>query len=519
MHRIAISTTRPWLCSCSCNLQVFDLTMQNTVVRYGTFSRQRLLVSNSYFVINPSWKGIELNRTNVRCMSTSRQPPDSQDPKKDVRSSDANRLRKEDMNNNKFKFEKVFSLIYEKGHQFQSYGDTLKQKMETSKALLTSKIERKEGEKWKDTFNRWYENYQDFVGITDLKKAQDKVTELSETLLETQSKRREFQVEIEKLQENLIINQQRITKTELYSDEHYTLFDEAREMNASLKTLRGEFQICERLERDTFSQLSAAIRDCHERERFQAEQSKYWSIIASLVSAALASIITSINNWVRIREVKEHVSTNSKQLMAGYIQLHSDVISSISEKLNTASTITTDDKSNQTDIPRAQSSTTQSKTVVHQASEKQSSQSAFKNELAHLTNSVGSVKKDIDKLITDVGSLKESMSALIKAEEQTIKSHVASLLSKERKLLSKQINSQLESVFAKVFLTSENNGGETLLIDEESRNSLPLTLDDRGKPEIYVVEYSYYQIFTFMAVGAGIGMSFAAILSKLFSNG
>lgn len=47
-------------------------------------------------------------------------------------------------------------------------------------------------------------------------------------------------------------------------------------MNASLKTLRGEFQICERLERDTFSQLSAAIRDCHERERFQAEQSKYW---------------------------------------------------------------------------------------------------------------------------------------------------------------------------------------------------------------------------------------------------
>ncbi|XP_063605035.1 uncharacterized protein LOC134780317 [Penaeus indicus] len=510
MHRIAVSTTRPWLCNCSCNLQALNLTMQNTVVRYGTFSRQRLLVSNSYVVINPTWKGIELNGTNVRCMSTSGQPPDSQDPKKDVRSSDPNVLRKEDMNNNKFKFEKVFSLIYEKGHQYQSYGDTLKQKMETSKALLNSKIKRKEGEKWTDTFNRWYENYQDFVGITDLKKAQDKVTGLSETLLETQSKRREFQVEIEKLQENLIINQQRITKTELYSDEHYTLFDEAREMNASLKTLRGEFQICERLERDTFSQLSAAIRDCHERERFQAEQSKYWSIIASLVSAALASIITSINNWVRIREVKEHVNTNSKQLMAGYIQLHSDVISSISGKLNAASTITTDDKSNQTDIPG--SSTTQSKTVVHQVSEKQSSQSAFKYELAHLTNSVGSVKKDIDKLITDVRSLKENMSALIRAEEQTIKSDVASLLSKERKLLSKQMNSQFESVFARLFLTSENNG-------EESKNSLPFTLDDRGTPEIYVVEYSYYQIFTFMAVGAGIGMSFAAILSKLFSNG
>lgn len=468
--------------------------MQNTVVRYGTFSRQQFLVSNSYLVINPTWKGTELNGTNVRCMSTSGQPPDSQDPKKDVRSSDANVVRKEDADNNKFKFEKVFSLIYEKGNQFQSYGDNLKQKMETNKALLMSKIERKEGEKWKDTFNRWYDNYQDFVGITDLKKAQVKVTELSENLLETQSKRREFQVEIEKLQENLIINQQRITKTELYSDEHYTLFDEAREMNVKLKTLRGEFQICERLERDTFSQLSAAIRDCHERERFQAEQSKYWSIIASLVSAALASIITSINNWVRIREVKEHVTTNSKQLMAGYAQMHSDVINSISEKLSTTSMLA--------------NSSTQPKTVDSHVSQK-----AFKDELALLTNSVSSAKKDIDKLIKAVGSLKKSMSELIKAEEKTITGNVASLLHEERRLLSKQINSQLESVFAKVFLSSENNGGESLLLDEEPAKSF------HGKSEIYVVEYSYYQIFTFMAVGAGIGMSFAAILSKLFSNG
>lgn len=114
-------------------------------------------------------------------MSTSGQPPDSQDEKKNVHRTGG--LGKEDLNNNKFKFEKVFSLIYEKGNQFQTYGDTLKQKMETSKALFTSKTERKEGEKWKDTFNRWYENYQDFVGITDLKKAQDKVTDVSNITL------------------------------------------------------------------------------------------------------------------------------------------------------------------------------------------------------------------------------------------------------------------------------------------------------------------------------------------------
>lgn len=224
---------------------------------------------------------------------------------------------------------------------------------------------------------------------------------------------------------------------------------------------------------------------------------------------------------MRIREVKEHVTNNSQQLMAGYIQMHSDVISSISDKLNASGTLTSDDKANQAKVPEAQSTvlvTSQNKTD-HDISEKQSSQSVSRVELTALTNSVDSTKKDIARLIKSVGALKEDMSALLKAEGHAFKGHVASLLSEERQLLSKQINSQLESVFTKVFLTLENNGGETLLLEEEPRSNLPLTLDDRGKPEIYVVEYSYYQIFTFMAVGAGIGMTFAAILSKLFSNG
>ena len=53
------------------------------------------------------------------------------------------------------------------------------------------------------------------------------------------------------------------------------------------------------------------------------------SIIASVVSAALASVITSVNNWVRIKEVKEHVSTNSHELKEGYNKMLQDVISTI----------------------------------------------------------------------------------------------------------------------------------------------------------------------------------------------
>ncbi|KAK7071584.1 hypothetical protein SK128_002215, partial [Halocaridina rubra] len=81
-------------------------------------------------------------------------------------------------------------------------------------------------EDWNDILNRWYTKYQDFIGITDLKRAQDRVTELSEGLLDTQSRRRSLQAEIEQLQEQLTLNHQRITKAELYSEEHQRLFDQ-----------------------------------------------------------------------------------------------------------------------------------------------------------------------------------------------------------------------------------------------------------------------------------------------------
>ncbi|XP_050732311.1 uncharacterized protein LOC127006400 [Eriocheir sinensis] len=182
---------------------------------------------------------------------------------------------------------------------------------------------------WNDILNRWYGQYQDFIGITDLKRAQDRVTELSDGLLTAQSERRRLQGEMESLQEQLVDNHQRITKTEQYSQEHMQLFSEARVLNERLRQVRSEFTEYERRERETFTHLSSAIRDCHERERMQAEQSKYWSIIASVVSAALASLITSVNNWVRIKEIKEHITTSHQTLLDGYERMQSEILTSL----------------------------------------------------------------------------------------------------------------------------------------------------------------------------------------------
>ncbi|XP_063852214.1 uncharacterized protein LOC135095370 isoform X2 [Scylla paramamosain] len=134
---------------------------------------------------------------------------------------------------------------------------------------MVSKEDPKKADDWNDILNRWYQQYQDFVGITDLKKAQDRVTELSEGLLAAQGERRQLQREIEDLQARLVQNHQHITKTEQYSQEHMRLFSQARELNDQLREVRGQFAGYEQTERDTFTQLSAAIRDCHERERMQ----------------------------------------------------------------------------------------------------------------------------------------------------------------------------------------------------------------------------------------------------------
>lgn len=59
------------------------------------------------------------------------------------------------------------------------------------------------------------------------------------------------------------------------------------------------FQIIDQEERELFSHLTAAVKTSHEKERTQANNVKYWSIIASGVGALLGIVATSINYYFR----------------------------------------------------------------------------------------------------------------------------------------------------------------------------------------------------------------------------
>ena len=92
----------------------------------------------------------------------------------------------------------------------------------------------------------------------------------------------------------------------------------------------------EKAERESFSLLSSALRDSHEKERARAEKTKYWSIIGSIIGAFIGITGTTINNYLKMKELRNLVSTaggNSDDLRNLSVQL-CDSVRAQSEKMD-----------------------------------------------------------------------------------------------------------------------------------------------------------------------------------------
>lgn len=56
------------------------------------------------------------------------------------------------------------------------------------------------------------------------------------------------------------------------------------------------------------------------------------------MSAALASIVTSVSNWVRVRKIKEHITASHLTLLEGYEQMQADILASLNSAASPAHT-------------------------------------------------------------------------------------------------------------------------------------------------------------------------------------
>lgn len=103
------------------------------------------------------------------------------------------------------------------------------------------------------------------------------------------------------------------------------------------KIIKEEMDILEQLaaaeenEKRVFALLSSALRESHEKERARAERMKYWGIMGSIIGAVIGICGTTVNNHLRMKELKGIVSS-ATEMNQVYREKMMDVSMSVNEQ-------------------------------------------------------------------------------------------------------------------------------------------------------------------------------------------
>ncbi|KAB5537110.1 hypothetical protein PHYPO_G00115050 [Pangasianodon hypophthalmus] len=154
------------------------------------------------------------------------------------------------------------------------------------------------------TANYWWEKYEEFVGLNEVRDAQSKVTEAEKAFMVARGMVREAHMSLEALQVRLKEVRDRLDRVsreeahylELATLEHKLLQEERR--------LKTAYENAEGGEREKFALFSAGVRESHEKERARAERTKNWSIIGSVLGAIIGVMGSTYINRVRLQELK-----------------------------------------------------------------------------------------------------------------------------------------------------------------------------------------------------------------------
>uniref|UniRef100_A0A3P9AD79 Uncharacterized protein n=1 Tax=Esox lucius TaxID=8010 RepID=A0A3P9AD79_ESOLU len=155
-----------------------------------------------------------------------------------------------------------------------------------------------------NTVNYWWARYEEFVGLTEVREAQSKVTEAEKAFMVARGMVREAHGSLEALQVRLKEVRDRLDRVsreeahylELATLEHKLLQEERR--------LRTAYENAEEAEREKFALFSAGVRESHEKERTRAERTKNWSVIGSVLGALIGVMGSTYINRVRLQELK-----------------------------------------------------------------------------------------------------------------------------------------------------------------------------------------------------------------------
>ncbi|XP_014273572.1 mitochondrial potassium channel [Halyomorpha halys] len=199
----------------------------------------------------------------------------------------------------------------------------------------------------KNKFNDLVAWYEEVTGMDEVRIMQNKVIEAQEKFVFAQEKRREMAKELNRIQNKLKEIYSELDTTTRGEERYLQLITAEHAILKEERKLNAEFALVEREERDGFTTLSACVKESHEKERAQAERTKYWSIIGSIIGTVIGIAGSSINNEFKMKELRKLVyDLTSKDTMkfdvntATLLNQHEQQLSSIvTEMKNTVNTL------------------------------------------------------------------------------------------------------------------------------------------------------------------------------------
>lgn len=150
----------------------------------------------------------------------------------------------------------------------------------------------------------WYERV---TGLGEVRVAQDRVLESQKQFMIAQDKRRDVSVELRAIQNKLKDIRNELLNTPRSEDRYIELVTQEHALLKQENYVIDQVNYSEKEERDSFILLSTTLKDSHDRERIQAERTKYVSIVGSILGTIIGIIGSTIINAWKMNEFKRMV--------------------------------------------------------------------------------------------------------------------------------------------------------------------------------------------------------------------
>lgn len=150
----------------------------------------------------------------------------------------------------------------------------------------------------------WYERV---TGLSEVRVAQDRVLESQKQFMNAQDKRRDVSVELRTIQNKLKDIRNELLNTSRSEDRYIELVTQEHALLKQENVIIDRVNYSEKEERDSFILLSTTLKDSHDRERIQAERTKYVSIVGSILGTIIGIIGSTVINAWKMNEFKRMV--------------------------------------------------------------------------------------------------------------------------------------------------------------------------------------------------------------------